>query len=79
MRGEKLGFTPAEFQSEIMELVSLDHSHLEALAVYQERHNLDEYAISHLLIKSKAIMANLKAECSDLHLIKGKGQFKLTI
>lgn len=65
----KLQNNAIQFQNEVIALVADGHTYLEALTEYQMEHGLDESAVVSLLNKSKPIMANLTAECSDHNLI----------
>ena len=60
------------FCNEIQELVNGGHTYLEALTLYSELHYLDPETISQMVKKSKAIMENLAAECSENMLLKTK-------
>lgn len=60
------------FCNEIQESVNNGHTYLEALTLYSETHYLDVETISQMVKKSKAIMENLAAECSENMLLKTK-------
>lgn len=78
INNERLHCTASDFQKEMKSLVMDGHNYLDALVAYQTRHGLDEYAMSHLLSKSKAVLSNLVTECHDLHLLDdGKRYNKL--
>lgn len=67
----------ASFCNEIRALVNEGHTYLEALTFYSETHYIDIETVSQMVKKSKVIMENLTAECTESMMLKTKSKESL--